>query len=463
MGCGVSHPAGNPQTAPGAWQGPGAGYEDKPKKDPRTPAEDNDSDYDSSAEEYGAVEKPGVSLTKVPDDIAEEMFSYGDFLIDLTNPDITGHTQANGSEQKKKKGPHRLLAKTKVDTQFEWGDACVEIGDDTVEEPPDRKRELSEYHIKAYECYSLIGHSARVKCICVSPNEGFFISCSNEDPNMTLRDIETAKEIMSFHGHDDTIISACFSNDAKYLATTSRDNTMILWDVTSGKQTLTFEHEKVVISCCFSRDSKFLVSGCQDKGCRIWETKKGREQNSFMDHDGLIISVSFSPDGTSVLSSSADKTLRIWRTSDAAQIHCLRGHTGIVLSSAYRSDGKCLVSNDERVLKVWDATSGVCMLSLSVDEVPRPNTQPGKKQTWTLSTFCPGHLGYYIIAACNSKTVHVFHPENGDEILALYCKAPVYCLSCGQTSKVAFGDSYGNVFIATLYAAGEHKPAQITV
>ena len=182
--------------------------------------------------------------------------------------------------------------------------------------------------------------------------------------------------------------------------------------------------------------------------CRVWETKKGREMNCYMDHDGIIISISFAPDGNSAVSASADKTLRIWKAADASPIHTLKGHTGIVLSCAYRSDGKYIVSNDERILRVWDALNGTCTLSLSVDEVPRPNTLPGKKQTWTLSSYCPGTLGFYIIAACNSKTIHVFHPETGEEILAYYCKAPVYCLSCGSHSKVClFGIYYCFSFV----------------
>eukprot|EP01061_Rhynchopus_euleeides_P001127 TRINITY_DN10800_c0_g1_i1.p1 TRINITY_DN10800_c0_g1~~TRINITY_DN10800_c0_g1_i1.p1 ORF type:complete len:468 (+),score=110.57 TRINITY_DN10800_c0_g1_i1:234-1637(+) len=426
---------------------------------------EEESDYDSDELDlnYNQRSKSVSRLEAIAKDRDEdepEMFLWSDFVVDVN--------------QVKKPAPKRnprqpILWSKKSGTEeiegtFQFNDFQLTSMDGEEDmivqqamlQPRAEiipKKSLDEYHIRAYEIYSLIGHSARVKCICVSPSEQSFISCSNEDPSMTLCDIHTGKEIMSFMGHDDTIVSACFSSDAKYLATTSRDNTMILWDVTTGKQTLTFEHEKVVISCCFSRDSKLLVSGCQDKVCRIWETKKGREQNSFMEHDGIIISVSFAPDGSSVVSASADKTLKLWRSSDASLIHTMKGHTGIVLSCTFRSDGKYIVSNDERTLKVWDAEFGQCQLSLSVDEVPRPNTQPGKKQTWTLSSYCPGPLGYYIIAACNSKTVHLFHPKSGEEVLALYCKAPVYCLSCGSQSKVAFGDSYGNVFIVTLHAA----------
>lgn len=46
----------------------------------------------------------------------------------------------------------------------------------------------------------------------------------------------------------DTVISACFSLDSKFLATTSRDNTMILWDAVIGQQVSVFDHEKVVLN-----------------------------------------------------------------------------------------------------------------------------------------------------------------------------------------------------------------------
>ncbi|KAJ9449618.1 putative WD repeat-containing protein [Diplonema papillatum] len=397
-----------------------------------------------------------LAKEREPDD-EPEMFLWGDFVVDIN--------QVNKKPAAAKRNPRHSFrqrtGKKKDGDTFQFSDFFISMDEREIDhidlKPPTHdivpKKNLDEYHIRAYERYSLIGHSTRVKCICVAPSENFFISCSNEDASMTMCSIENGKEIMSFMGHEDTIINACFSNDAKYLATTSRDNTMILWDVATGKQTLTFEHKKVVICCCFSKDSKLLVSGCQDKACRIWETKKGREQNSFVQHEGIIISVSFAPNAETIVSASADKTLRIWKVSDASPVHTLKGHTAIILSCTFRSDGKYIVSNDDRVLRVWDAVTGHSTLSLPVDEVPRPNTEPGKQQTWTLSSYCPGPLGFYVIAACNSKAVHVLHPETGEEILALYCKAPVYCLSCGSTSKVAFGDSYGNVFIVTLYAA----------
>eukprot|EP01062_Namystynia_karyoxenos_P023812 TRINITY_DN1922_c0_g1_i2.p1 TRINITY_DN1922_c0_g1~~TRINITY_DN1922_c0_g1_i2.p1 ORF type:complete len:497 (+),score=150.87 TRINITY_DN1922_c0_g1_i2:134-1624(+) len=398
------------------------------------------------------------------DDGEGEMFLWGDFAVDVKEAVKKTTAPKRNPRQPPKPKPKRDGPPSNApDGMFMFGDFAVSMtaGDDELLPSGEAARphtldtrpvkELHQYKLRNYSQYSLIGHPTRVKCVCVAPNEGAFISCSNEDAAMTMSNIHNGKEIMSFMGHEDTIISACFSVDAKYLATTSRDNTLILWDVTTGKQILTFEHEKVVICCGFSKDSKYLVSGCQDKVCRVWETKKGRELISFMEHEGIIISVSFSPDGQTVVSASADKSLRVWKTSDASCQHVLRGHTGIVLSCTFRSDGKYIVSNDEKTLRIWDAAAGTNTLCLNVDDVPRANPMVGKKQTWTLSSYCPGKLGFYIIAACNSRTVHVFHPETGQEVLVLHTKAPVYCLSCGTETKVAFGDSYGNIFIVDLW------------
>lgn len=458
--------------------GGGKQTQQQPPKPPPPVEEDDDTDEDDSVDNTLSV--PGnmggrrasksvqmleaIAKEREKEEEGEEMFLWGDFVVDVKEA-VKKPTPKRNPRQPPKPKPKRDGPPSNAPADmFMFGDFAVSMSADQDEVLPSAEikpmdldgrpqKELHQYRLKSYVQYSLIGHPTRVKCVCVAPNESSFISCSNEDAAMTMSNIETGKEIMSFMGHEDTIISACFSVDAKYLATTSRDNTMILWDVTTGKQILTFEHEKVVICCCFSKDAKYLVSGCQDKVCRVWETRKGRELISFMEHEGIIISISFSPDGQNVVSASADKSLKIWRTADAGCVFTLRGHTGIVLSCAFRSDGKSIVSNDEKMLKIWNAETGACTMSLNVDDVPRANSMPGKKQTWTLSSYCPGYLGFYVIAACNSRTVHVFHPETREELLVLFTKAPVYCLSCGTSSKVAFGDSYGNIFIVILRAA----------
>ena len=307
-------------------------------------------------------------------------------------------------------------------------------------------------HITNFQVRTLIGHSCRVKCIAIAPGEKEFVSCSNEDAVVTLYSLVDGKEIANFPGHRDTVISANFSPDGKYLATTSRDHTMVLWDVVTAKQILTFDHAKVVICCVFSRDSRFVATGCQDKVCRLWETRRGKETVIFSEHDGIIISMAYSPNNSFIASASADRTIRVWSTHSGKAEHVLRGHTGIVLSCSFTNDSKRIISNDEKTLIVWSATSGVFLNKIDVEALAdgAPTPMGARKLTWTLSTVAPGLFSRFIIAACNNRFVYVLDVVTGEELTSYFCKAPVYCLNTGHQNTVGFGDSFGNVYIATI-------------
>ncbi len=85
----------------------------------------------------------------------------------------------------------------------------------------------------------------------------------------------------------------------------------------------------------------------------------------FSGHGGRVSSCAWSPDGTSMLSASDDNTLKVW---DAVSGECrltLNGHTNWVSSCAWSPDGASLLSGSgDKTLKVWDAVSGECRLTL---------------------------------------------------------------------------------------------------
>jgi hypothetical protein len=399
-----------------------------------------------------------LNQVEVPN-IEEELFVWGDFKVDIMDV-----ARQRAEKLARVRRPQQQVAKKKEtnskkegiragsalgdEDMFSWGDFKVNTQEEeVVTYVPVVQPDFHTIH--NFQIRTLIGHASRVKCIAMTPQERHFVSCSNEDTSVTMQDSRTGKETTAFLGHEDTIISAAFSSDYKFLATTSRDNTMILWDVVTAKQVLTFEHEKVVICCAFSRDSKFLVSGCQDKICRIWDTRKGREILSFSQHEGIIIAVAHSPTEDLICSASADKTLRIWTTKGENK-HVLTGHVGIVLTCAFSSSGKNVVSNDEKTVKVWKVETGECVMTANVENYMNMKNSGVKKLTWTLCAYCPGRFGHFIVLASNTRVVMVLDPDNGEEVLSMMCKAPVYCLSAGLESEMAFGDSFGNIYIMTL-------------
>lgn len=56
----------------------------------------------------------------------------------------------------------------------------------------------------------------------------------------------------------------------------------------------------------------YLASGSRDKTIRLWEVKTGKCLVSLVGHDNWITDITFHPSGKFLLSVSDDKSMRIW-------------------------------------------------------------------------------------------------------------------------------------------------------
>ena len=124
----------------------------------------------------------------------------------------------------------------------------------------------------------------------------------------------------------------------------------------------------------FSPDGKRIASGSTDQTIRLWEASTGEELNTLNGHTHWVWSVSFSPDGTRIASGSADQTIRLWDASTGAELHTLKGHTSYVRSVSFSPDGTRLLSQDKQGQKlIWDLKSGEVLPDGNVEEFPASN------------------------------------------------------------------------------------------
>lgn len=163
-------------------------------------------------------------------------------------------------------------------------------------------------------------------------------------------------------GHSDYVYAVDFSPDSSRIVSGSLDNTLRLWDASSGSpigSSLT-GHTVTVLAVAFSPDGKRVISGSEDDGMlRQWDVRTGKQSGRFVQgHSESVSSVAFTPDGKRIVSGSSDNNLRIWDAATGKPIGPpLKGHSSHVTSVALSPDGRRIVSGSaDNTLRLWDAT-----------------------------------------------------------------------------------------------------------
>lgn len=202
---------------------------------------------------------------------------------------------------------------------------------------------------------SSVAHAERVYAVAFSPDGGSFASGS-WDNTLRVWEASTGQEI-SRMTHEDRLYSIAFSPNGRYLVSGSKDNTSRVWEAATGREVARMTHEDRVYSVAFSPEDRYVISGSADGTARVWEAATGREI-SRMTHTDRVYTVSFSPDGKYVVSGSYDFTACVWE-ADTGKVSACVIHDDLVYAAAFSPDGKYVVSgSSDGTARVWEAATG---------------------------------------------------------------------------------------------------------
>jgi WD40 repeat protein len=153
-------------------------------------------------------------------------------------------------------------------------------------------------------------------------------------------------------GHTNGISNVVYSPDGKFIATSSQDQTIKLWDAKDGALLADMkEHSCGRNTIIFSDDSRlYLTYSAKKDLCWgdsfviVWDAKTTHEIFRLAGHRLSILSAVFSPDGKTIATASADSTIGLWNATNGKLLHSVKAHRGEVNSVMFSKDGMRLVT-----------------------------------------------------------------------------------------------------------------------
>jgi WD40 repeat protein/serine/threonine protein kinase len=312
---------------------------------------------------------------------------------------------------------------------------------------------------------TVAGHTGRVLSVAFSPPDGRRLASTSEDGEVKVWDLTAGpaggelREAVFTRRHDERVIGVAFSPDGRRFASasgeTSKRGKVKVWDAASGEMRFCFPGQAVpnaVVHLAFSPDGRRLASGSVDNTVKVWDLTTGKEVHTLRGHTEPILNVLFTPDGRRLISAGRDRVVYVWDLGEADRndlvprwklsefstspwcialspdgtrlavggptadgnvrvydlatgrvLHTLMGDVRVISLAFSSPDGRRLASaGHDRIIRLWDTTTGQEVLNLRghLDQVGRVLFSPdgqrlasasadGTVRVWDASPFDP--------------------------------------------------------------------------
>ncbi|KAH7101193.1 WD40 repeat-like protein [Auriculariales sp. MPI-PUGE-AT-0066] len=180
----------------------------------------------------------------------------------------------------------------------------------------------------------------------------------------------------TMRGHKLAITAAVASEDGAVLFTSSKDGTIVKWDLQTGKEVKRFPklrsdskgkgkaraehaldgHTDQVLALALSSDGKFLASGGRDRKLCIWDAQAATFVRAFTGHRDAVSALAFRK-GANVhhlFSASFDRTIRMYDLGAMGLVETLFGHQDRIQHvDALRAETAVSVGGRDRTARFW--------------------------------------------------------------------------------------------------------------
>lgn len=196
-------------------------------------------------------------------------------------------------------------------------------------------------------------HTSDISGIAIS-TDGKFLSTNNEGNSaLYIWEIETGTLVNTLE-FNETAFTSSYSPKDPILAI-GLTNKAILWDTQKNSELASLRQIGRIISITFSREGNWLATTSSDGSIFIWDMNNpdfSEPRYKFL-QNGRVTSLDFNSEKNWLASASANGFVYLWDLNTGQEIVRLP-HGDLVSGIQFSPDGKLLSSVSRKILQIWD-------------------------------------------------------------------------------------------------------------
>lgn len=208
-------------------------------------------------------------------------------------------------------------------------------------------------------------HKSYIWDVAPSPDARYVASCS-EDQTVKLWELTTGELKASLNlGYS---VQAITWIQSDLLTVGSIENTIWLWNPFADAPPRTLQgHQDSINSLSWQPKGQILASSSNDQSIKLWDITTGKCLQTLTHHQAPVRWIAWSPDGQQLASGSEDHTIALWDMEELKRdrnlpVQILKGHRNAVWSLDWSPDGRYLASSShDATIRLWDMQTGTCL------------------------------------------------------------------------------------------------------